>query len=172
MHRESIVKKGRMKMSKILFFFIFIWLMLANEGNVEAFKRRRISFARCYEDVTMPKALFMDCANVQGTGDCEVRKGSTHILRALFRPKKNARVLDSYVVWENSWVPVPLPNQIREACNSSLACPLTKNKLSMFSYDLPIDDFWPQGDYPVQWTLTDMDTEEEILCFKFKVLIV
>lgn len=144
---------------------IFVMVLLEPSHG---FARRRIKFKRCHREVRMPKALFMTCANKHGV--CELRKGETHILRAVFIPNHNATNVDSHVRW-NSWLEIPLPNQERDACNNAIKCPVIKNHITRFTYNLHIEDFWPRKVYPVIWTLSDKDTDEELLCFKFQINI-
>lgn len=134
-----------------------------------AFQPRRIMFARCSSEEKMPRAVFMTCANRRGV--CEVRVGNTHNLRAIFIPDINATDVDSYVRW-NSWFEVPLPGQKRDACNGNIDCPVVAGHVTRFTYILDIQDFWPRDEYPVVWTLSDKDTDNTIMCFKFKINIV
>lgn len=134
-----------------------------------AFQPRRIMFARCTAEEKMPRAVFMTCANRRGV--CEVRVGNTHNLQAVFLSDTNATDVDSYVRW-NSWFEVPLPGQERNACDGSLRCPVIKGHVTRFTYSLDIQDFWPRDEYPVIWTLSDRNTDESLVCFKFKINIV
>ncbi|XP_018024550.1 uncharacterized protein LOC108680263 isoform X2 [Hyalella azteca] len=135
------------------------------------FSPRRILFAQCDypEHSVKPKAVFMTCANNRGV--CEVRAGGSHTLRAIFVPKINSSDVDSYVRW-NSWVEVQLPGQNRDACGEALTCPVVANDITRFTYNLDIQNFWPRDEYPVIWSLTDRATDQEIVCFKFRINIV
>ncbi|XP_064116153.1 uncharacterized protein LOC135221982 isoform X1 [Macrobrachium nipponense] len=134
-----------------------------------SFQPRRILYGRCSSEEKMPRAVFMSCANRRGT--CEVRIGHRHNLRAIFIPDFNSTDVDSHVRW-NSWFEVPLPGQDRDACGTSIECPVTAHVPTRFTYTLDIQDFWPKNDYPVIWSLTDRETDETLVCFKFKIAIV
>jgi len=138
-------------------------------GPALCFQPRRIMFGRCSSEEKMPRAVFMSCANRRGV--CEVRIGSSHNLRAIFIPEYNSTDVDSHVRW-NSWFEVPLPGQDRDACSGEIVCPVVAGEVTRFTYNLDIQDFWPRNEYPVIWTLMDRETEETLVCFKFKINIV
>ncbi|KAL7647533.1 UNVERIFIED_CONTAM: hypothetical protein RMT77_001133 [Armadillidium vulgare] len=153
--------------SKIEGLFLLI-LAIFLPNFVQGFPPRRVKFAGCFDNVARPVAVFMSCANKRG--DCEVRKDSVHTLRAFFRPKHNATAVESFAAW-NSWLQVPLPNQDHDACKNLYQCPLVENRLNSFTYKLKVEAFWPADTYPVIWTLTNAETEEEVLCFRFRIII-
>lgn len=138
-------------------------------GPSECFRPRRIMFGRCSAEEKMPRAVFMTCANRRGV--CEVRIGSSHNLRAIFIPDFNSTDVDSHVRW-NSWFEVPLPGQDRNACDGAIGCPVKAGEVTRFTYSLDIQDFWPRNEYPVIWSLTDRETDETLVCFKFKINII
>ncbi|KAF2364063.1 MD-2-related lipid-recognition domain [Trinorchestia longiramus] len=163
----ALLKLDTFRVSAAVLLFFCVSSVTSNQ-----FTPRRILFAKCdyTEDYTAkPMAVFMTCANARGV--CEVRAGGTHTLRAVFIPKINSTDVDSYVRW-NSWVEVPLPGQIRDACDSSMQCPVEPKSVVRFTYDLGIQSLWPRSEYPVIWSLSDRETERDIVCFKFRINIV
>lgn len=137
--------------------------------SATAFQPRRIMYGRCSSDQKMPRAVFMTCANRRGV--CEVRMGSRHNLRAIFIPDYNSTDVESYVRW-NSWIEIKLPGQNQDACGVNINCPVVAGVPTRFTYTLDIQDFWLRNEYPVIWTLTDRETDETLVCFKFKITIV
>lgn len=135
----------------------------------EGFQPRRILFGRCSNEEQVPRAVLMTCANRQGV--CEVRLGQTYNLRAIFISPINTTEVDSYVRW--NWIfEVPLPGQERDSCNGEISCPVVAGHLTQFTYSLEIQNYWLRGEYPVIWSLTDKQTSNSIVCFKFKISII
>ncbi|KAG0727136.1 NPC intracellular cholesterol transporter 2 [Chionoecetes opilio] len=144
-------------------------VMVALVTLTEGFPPRRILFGRCSPDEPVPRAVFMTCANRHGV--CELRMGQSHNLRAIFRSQINSTDVNSYVRW-NSFVELPLPEQRPDACDGEIQCPVIAGQLTDFTYSLHIKNFWLRNEYPVIWSLTDNETDEPIICFKFKINIV
>jgi len=151
---------------------VVVMAAMVSGGAAQNFEPQRIMFAKCDDgyDTVKPLVVYMTCAALHN-GVCDVRKGGVHSLRAIFRSEHASADVESYVRW-NRFISLGLPDQEPDACKENLACPVQPGEVTRFTYHLPIQDFFPAGEYPIMWSLTDRATDTDILCFKFKINIV
>jgi len=150
---------------------VVVMAVMVSGVVAQNFEPQRIMFAKCDDgyDTVKPLAVYMTCAALHN-GVCDVRKGGVHSLRAIFISEHASSDVESYVRW-NRFISLGLPDQDPDACNN-LPCPVVPGNITRFTYHLPIQDFFPAGEYPIMWSLTDRATDTDILCFKFKINIV
>ncbi|KAK7041664.1 hypothetical protein SK128_001851 [Halocaridina rubra] len=129
-----------------------------------------IPFSSCTADEPTPDTVTMDCEGMSH-GTCILKKGQTHTLTADFSPDISSTRVNTYVAWK-SWVEMPLPRENENTCHNFIECPLREGTETTFTYPLNIQNFWMRRRYPMVWKLTDMDTDETVLCFVIRIQIV
>lgn len=128
---------------------------------------------------------FKDCGSALASGvkvdvqpcpgaPCPLKQGSNYTITITFQPNKAVNSINAAIHGIVAGVPVPFPFDHPNACDGSsgLHCPLAAGTTYKYSATLPVKSEYPAIKLYVQWELTDMDSNGDLVCVEIPVAVV